>query len=145
MKKSIFTLLFAVFVLFAIPASAQTFAQLAMGGGYEPTLTIINKTDLPWRGTIYLYRGASTVNPNTGLYDNPWPGLWTGYLRGLPAHGTHRGEIQVRIEPGEVAEFSMFPATGFNIVQAGHLRSAIITHRQQRPPFCNGSPEPDLA
>lgn len=61
-------LLAAITLMLVSPAllSATTFAQLALGGGYEAVLIITNKTAFQWSGTIWVSRG----------YNQLWEGRW---------------------------------------------------------------------
>jgi len=50
-----------------MPLLATTFAQLALGGGYEATLIITNKSVFTWSGRIYVYQGM----------EQRWAGQWS--------------------------------------------------------------------
>jgi hypothetical protein len=55
-------LLFAcLFVLFSAQANAITYANFALGGGYESVLIVSNKTEFPWAGTVWLNRGLGST------------------------------------------------------------------------------------
>lgn len=56
-------------LLFAAQTStyAITFAQLALGGGYEAILFISNKSPLPWKGEIRPFQGQNLK----------WSGAWS--------------------------------------------------------------------
>jgi hypothetical protein len=73
---------FFLFMFLALPSAVfcQTFAQLALGGGYEATLFVSNKTDYSWAGRIYTKQGN----------DQRWATAWsindidcTGYSYGF--------------------------------------------------------------
>lgn len=49
-----------------LPARALTFAQVALGGGYETTIILSNKKSVSWQGEINIYQGN---------YDS-WSGTW---------------------------------------------------------------------
>jgi hypothetical protein len=56
------SLLLAAFLLVpAVSSSALTFAQVALGGGYEATLLVTNKKLSPWTGELRPYQGMNKV------------------------------------------------------------------------------------
>lgn len=93
--------------LCAIPAGAPpvgepfTWAQLALGGGYQCVLLVSNKTASDWTGNFYVFQG----------YQQTWAGRWwvngleyTGsdyFVVNIPSHGTTKlvltGEDPVRV------------------------------------------------
>lgn len=67
MKKfSIALFLLLAFVLLPSSAHAITYAQFAIGGGYESVILVSNKTGFPWNGRIYVMRD----------YNQRWQGQW---------------------------------------------------------------------
>jgi hypothetical protein len=57
-------LVICTFLAFSIPAMAQmaTFAQLALGGGYEAVLFVTNKTPSSWQGQIIMQQGIGAAS-----------------------------------------------------------------------------------
>ena len=62
-------LVIALFALLLMPlmVHAATFAQLALGGGWEATLIVTNKTNSLWSGKIHARQGN----------DQRWNGAWS--------------------------------------------------------------------
>lgn len=99
-------LFLACVFMFLLPVASQaiTFAQLALGGGYEAVLLISNKTNHGWSGTIWVSRG----------FDQRWEGRWA--INGEDRTGTdgttvtipRRGLVKLRL-------------TGDSVTRAGYL------------------------
>jgi hypothetical protein len=77
---------------FQATSQAITFAQLALGGGYEAVLIVTNKTGFGWIGTIFVSQG----------YNQKWQGRWainsqdlTG-RDGMPVFIPPRGSVKLR-------------------------------------------------
>jgi len=52
-------LLFVMLLVWPTSAFPITFAQLALGGGYEAVLFVTNKSSLDWSGSLGFYKGAA--------------------------------------------------------------------------------------
>jgi hypothetical protein len=75
------------------PASAfpVTFAQLALGGGYEGVLFVTDKSGLGWSGSLSFYKGAAKG--------------WTGVIVNGQRLAGHSGRFSMG--PGETWKFTM--------------------------------------
>lgn len=82
MTRSIMLAVVAFFV-FASQAHAITFAQLALGGGYEATLIVTNKTSFAWAGSLRVRRGMN----------ERWIGSWT--VNGQSYTGTDGANLTI--------------------------------------------------
>lgn len=98
-------LAFVSLLVFPIASHASiTFAQLALGGGYEAVLLISNKTNHAWSGTVWVRRG----------YEQTWEGRWA--MNGLDCTG--RDGAPVAIPPKGMAKLRL---TGDNTTKSGYL------------------------
>jgi len=99
-------LLLACVFMFLLPVASQaiTFAQLALGGGYEAVLLITNKTNFAWSGSIWVSRGFSQG------WDAPWA------VNGEDLTG--RDGTTVTIPPKGLVKLRL---TGDSVTRAGYL------------------------
>lgn len=89
--KKVFCL-FAAWLFYMVPIYARTWPQLALGGGFDCVLIVINKTSFEWTGEFRLYHG------NLETWSAPWK------LNGLSQSGNTftvtipgRGTRKIRI------------------------------------------------
>ncbi len=96
----------ALTVVLVLPAtlSAVTFAQLALGGGYECSLIVTNQANQSWQGTAALFSGDR----------QPWAGPWN--LNGV-------GQVNVSSFPIKLnsKETKKFVLTGDSNARSGYL------------------------
>ena len=95
---------FAIAALFPITSQATTFAQLALGGGYETVLLITNKTIFYWRGTIWVSRA----------YNQKWEGTWA--VNGQDHTG--KESVKIDVAPRGLLKLRF---TGDGTTRAGYL------------------------
>ncbi len=98
-------LLLMTFMLVSARMShAITFAQFALGGGYETLILITNKTASNWSGTIYLSQG----------YNQKWQSLWA--MNGQVYTGLWG--VPITLGPLECRKLRF---TGDDITRSGYL------------------------
>lgn len=93
MRKSLLFTPFVLMVFFLISAQmsyAITYAQFALGGGYECLIFITNKTGSDWKGTIYISQ----------RYNQMWEGRLA--VNGEDLTGQVSGRIS--LDPNESAK-----------------------------------------
>jgi hypothetical protein len=83
---------------------ATTFAQLALGAGYEAVLMVSNKTAFQWKGSIDVY----------SEYGKLWQGSWA--VNGQSMTGLQSGTFT--LQPKATSKFRI---TGDTITRTGYL------------------------
>jgi hypothetical protein len=85
-------------------ASAATWAQFALGGGYDAVLMVSNKTPFPWSGTVTVYQG----------FNGAWAGRW--YVNGIEY--TRAVAYAVSLPPFGTAKLLF---TGDSVLRVGYM------------------------
>lgn len=96
---------FTTFHSFDFTGPQLTWPQLALGGGYECTLLISNRSSSPWSGRISLKQGAG----------RPWSAAW--HLNGKP--GAADGVSGLPVPPGGTVKLKL---AGGAEIRSGYLQ-----------------------
>jgi predicted choloylglycine hydrolase len=96
---------YAISRTFSFSSTRLTWAQLALGGGYECMLLLSNKRETEWSGQLHLRQGN----------DEGWSGSWS--LDGLDRTGSD--EIAVTIAPRSTVKMCL---SGDSTVRSGYLQ-----------------------
>jgi len=108
-----------VLILLVCPLSclATTYAELAIGGGYECVILVSNTTAFAWRGAFYLYQGL----------DQPWVGTWSvvnalkhtanSFVATVPGNGTVKLQIKGDdlVRDGYLRMYGEYPSTTYDV------------------------------
>ena len=97
----------------------NTFSQMAIGGGYQSMLTLSNKTNHGWQGTVSLRQGNG----------QDWSSSWS--LDGVDQSG--QSSFEVNLPPRATKKFSL---QSDGPIQAGYL---VVQARTGYPDAINGS------
>ena len=106
-----------ILLLCPLPCFATTYAELAVGGGYECIILVSNRTALEWRGAFYLYQGLDQPWSGTWLVDNALKQTQNSFLAIVPGNGT----VKLRIKGDDVVRdgylrmYGQFPTSTYDV------------------------------